>query len=431
MQKRWKCTICGQIFIGDTPPVPCPICGASEDAFVLLEETPSVDYFKDTLDRFVIIGGGAAGLEACKAIRLRNNTCTIRLIAGEGIIPYNRPALSDVLADGYSFEAIALEPFEFYRLNRIELTATAKVESIDPEACIVHLTSGQTFPYDKLLIATGANPFNPIARTDDAIPSFTLRTFTDVGKIEAAARGKRAIVVGGGILGLEAALALTELGASVTVLELSDRLLALQADAVASERIRHALDKKGVRSITGKSVKHLTATGAILTDDSALEADCAVVSIGVRSEITLGKQLGLCIGRGIQVDGFMRTSMPDVFAAGDCAEYDGRVMGLWSVASCQGQIAGAAMAGDFSAFYEPAVPATAFDVGELSMFSAGTLNGKASLTREDEQTGTYRKLYFAEGKLVGAMFVGDIQKSGQAIAMIQQGANAEDAKELL
>lgn len=428
MKKRWKCTICGQIFEGEFPPVPCPVCGAGEDAFVLLEDESEVSFRRDTQENFVIIGGGAAALEAAKAIRARNRTGRIQMIAGEGVIPYNRPALTDVLADGYSFEAIALEPFDFYARQRIEFIA-AEAQSAD--ATQVTLADGRTLPYDKLLLATGANPFNPIERSEASISCFALRGFVDCMAIEKACRNRRVIVVGGGILGLEAALALREIGAKVTVVELAGRILPLQADDAASMRIRVAMEQKGIEIITGQSVKRLTETGAFLTDERQIEADCALVSIGVRSEVPLAKALGLSVNRGITVDAHMRTDRANVFAAGDCAEFQGRVMGLWAAAVLQGRIAGAAMAGDVSAEYRQIVPATAFEAGSLSMFSAGQLVGEAQLTYEDGRSGAYRRLYFSEGKLVGVMFVGDVKSSGRALGMIEAGAKPEEAKALL
>ncbi len=431
MLKRWKCTVCGQVFVGDRPPDPCPVCGADEDAFVLLPDAVESTFRRDTLDRFVIIGGGAAGFEAAKAIRARNNTATVRLIAGEGLLPYNRPQLSDALADGLSFDNMVLEPYAFFGLNNIELITAASATTVDPSAQEVTLSDGRKLGYDKLLLATGANPFNPLPRTEDAIPCFTLRGYRDVLDIEAQCRGKRAIVVGGGILGLEAALALRERGATVCVFELGERALPLQADTRASAILTRALESQGISIRTVISVKRFIPGGAELTDGAIVDADFALASIGVRSEVSLAKAMGLDVGRGIVVDAFMRTSAPGAFAAGDCAEYQGRVAGLWAAAVAQGQIAGASMCGDQQMPYEPIVPATAFEVGGVQLFSAGTLQGKAHMTHESELTGAYRRLYFQDGKLCGAVFVGDVSGSAKVMEMIASGARPEEARRAL
>lgn len=421
MRKRWKCTVCGEVFYGERPPIPCPICGASEDAFIELPPLTESAFRKDTLDRFVIIGGGAAGINAAKAIRARNISCTISIVAGEGLLPYNRPALTDVLADGLSFDNIALDDFDYYSINKLELITDALAERIAADEKVVYLSGGRKLPYDKLLIATGANSFNPLKRDQDAIPMFTLRHYSDALSISDSCAGKRAIVVGGGILGLEAALALKELGATVTVFELSERALPLQADARASKAITQAFTRFGINIITQKSVARFTQLGAILTDETEIEADCALVSIGVRSDIALAQTAGLTTERGIVVDEFMRTSGADIFAAGDCAQYSGRVQGLWAAAVEQGQLAGAAMAGDFSACYSPIVPATSLEVGEVKLFSAGTLGSKRHITYEDAQSCTYRRLYIEGDRLTGAVFVGDTSKSAEVIARIADG----------
>lgn len=470
MQKRWKCTVCGQIFEGERPPVPCPVCGAGEDAFVPLDapenakwkclvcgqifegpkppapcpicgagadafvpvEARATAFRRDSVERFVIVGGGIAALEAAKAIRERNATGLITMICGEGVIPYNRPALSDVVGDGYSFEAIAVEDMRFYAQQNIQLVLDARAVKVDAAAREVLLSDGRRLPYDQLLLATGANAFNPVRAKEGAVPCHCLRTFADALDAIERCRGRRALVVGGGILGLEAAVALRELQAQVTVVELGERILAMQADGEASARLKVDLEALGLNIQTGKTVQELTADGALLTDGSFVAADFVLVSIGVRSEVALAKEMGLAVNRGIAVDEAMRTGVPNVYAAGDCAEYAGRVAGLWNVAAAQGKVAGAAMAGDEAA-YAPPIAATAFETAGIRFFSAGTFAGEhlTRYAREDGFTGATRRLYFKGGRLCGTVFYGDVRQSGAALTLIERGAPFADAAALL
>ena len=429
----WRCTVCGQVFEGDEPPVPCPVCGADRDAFVAESGDAGGEYRRDQLERYVIIGGGVAGLEAAKAIRQRNQLGEITMVLGEGVIPYNRPALSDVIADGYSFESIALEPYEFYEQNRIRLVSGARATGLDLPSRKAYLSDGQTLAYDKLLICTGANPFNPIASGDGLIEVYTLRTYLDAMRIVEKLRGRRVIVVGGGILGLEAAVALRELDARVTVVELGERILPLQADARGAAMLRPALEKQGIEIITGASVASLLSDGAVLTDGRELRADAVLCSIGVRSETALAREAGLKVERGVVVDESMRASYKDVFAAGDCAQFAGRTGGLWLICSEQGRVAGAAMAGDPEAVYHPGVPSTAFENRGVRLFSAGALGAEDSqrLIYEDARGKVYRCMYFKNGALTGVIFINDTRFSAQAIGLIARGASVAECAGLV
>lgn len=428
---QWKCAVCGQVFDGEQPPVPCPVCGAGEEAFepVVRQEQA---FRRDSLERFVVVGGGVAGLEAVKAIRRCNHTAKITLVCGEGMIPYNRPALSDVVGDGYSFEAIALEEYGYYQKNDIQLVCDGRVESVDAQERVVRLSGGRTLGYDRLLLATGANPFNPIKAAPEGVPVVALRSYWDAMEIVEKAPGKRVIVVGGGILGLEAAVALRERGCQVTVVELGETILSIQADAEVSGRLKGDLEKLGIGILTGRSVQEVTAGGAALTDGSFLPAELVLVSIGVRSEVTLARQLGLAVNRGIVVDEHMQTSQPDIYAAGDCAEFQGRVAGLWPAASAQGQVAGANMAGDDQA-YAPMAPATAFEARGISLFAAGSVGGGklTTVVWSDERTGGYLKLAFRDKRLVGVLSYARPVHSGRAVALVERGAELKEAVSLL
>ncbi len=429
---KWKCSVCKQVFEGDEPPVPCPVCGAGTDAFSEVDEG-SQSYRKDTDESFVIIGGGIAGLEAAKAIRERNATASITIVSDEQVLPYNRPGLSDMIADGCSIQALQIEDERFYSGEKIAVRCGIKAERIDPQTKTVFLSNGETIAYDKLLLATGARAFNPVPGIDGGVCCQTLRSYEDAQSILRHCHGKRVVVVGGGILGIEAALALWEQQATVTIVEMSDRIMSIQADAEVSERIRKELEERGIRAFTGNTVQALKPDGVLLGSGQQIEADFVLVSAGVRSNLDLAKALGLSINRGILVDQAMHTSMADIYAAGDCAEANGRVEGLWGASSLQGQVAGAQMAGDVDRLYKSMVPATAFESGDVKMFSAGVVNDSSLdvVLSQSASGDVYKKLLFKSGKLVGVLLYGDTHGSGRALSLIEQGAGMEQAAQLL
>lgn len=433
MKYKWKCTICNYVYEGETPPDICPICGAPASAFVRVTET-AFAFSKDTAEAFVIVGGGAAAFEAAAAIRKRNKTAIITMICGEGVLPYNRPGLSDLIGEGLLFDDILLQGKAFYDENKIELMIGSKAASVDRAAKTVLLEDGRAVPYDKLLIATGANSFNPVPSGKDAVPLFTLRRYADALAImHAAKKGSRAVIVGGGILGVEAAIALNMRGVAVTVLEQSDRILKNNADSAAAAVIHDYLAGLGIGVITNASVDSCTQTGVSLKDGSVLEAYFVIVSAGVRPETTLAREAGLAVGRGIVVNASLQTADPYVYAAGDCAEVDGKVYGLWSSSVSQGAAAGASMAGE-PLSYVPVIPATALELPGLSLFSAGNVNldGAHTVTSAGGPENIYKKLVFdASGRLCGVVLVGDVGLSAAAMSLIEKGAFKKEALSLL
>ncbi len=362
----------------------------------------------DSNEQYVIIGGGIASLSAARAIRSRDKTGAITMVCGENHPPYSRPSLPGVMADGLSFESLLLEGDLWYAENRVALLLGKRVLSIDAGARSLALDDGAVLPYTKLLLATGSQPFNPVKSAPGAIPVLSLRSYEDAAALGADCAGKRVVVVGGGILGLEAACALHARGAHVTVVELGPRLLSIQADAAVSAMIESKLYEMGMTVITGKSVDSATPAGALLSDGAAMAADVVLASLGVRSDVSLALAIGLDLSRGIVVDAHMRTSHPDIWAAGDCAEFSGRVLAIAGAASAMGLAAGASMAGDDTAPYAPFLPSTFFELPGLSMFSAGNVDEKTaeSAVYTNTATGVYRRLFYEQSHLSGVLFVG-------------------------
>lgn len=427
--KRWRCTICNQVFEGEQPPAPCPVCGADADAFELapetvLEEPPA----EPSAQRYLLVGGGVAALEAAKAIRKQDPTGQITMVCGENTIPYSRPGLSDLVAGTNGFTDLLLKPMDWYAENNIRLLCGVTVAGIDHTSRTARLSDGQTVGYSRLLLATGASAFNPVQAQPGGPSVQVLRTVSDAYAALQLA-GASVLVVGGGILGVEAALALHAQGCRVTLCELSDRLLALQADAEASRRIRAALEETGIRVFCGTTVQ-AASRPVLLQNGERVEADAVLVSIGIRSETTLAKQLGLACERGIVVDELMRTSLPDVYAAGDCAQFGGRVAGLYPAASMMGMTAGANMAGK-AAVYRPLPPATALDEQGIRMVSVGVLPAVPFAAFTSADGSEYRAVYAENGRVTGVLLWGRVNQSVAAAKAVREGADPQKVCELL
>lgn len=426
--QRWKCTVCGKIFEGEEPPVPCPVCKAGREAFQKIEEKAA--YQNNTDNFYVIVGGGIAGVEAAKALRQRDATASITLVSAEAHYPYNRPTLSNVMAKGLSCDEIMLEQPNFYTEHKICLMTGIMAEEIDVPGKRVLLSGGQALPYTKLLLDTGANSFNPIQYGPGTVPVRVLRSFEDAAALTQLAKGKKVVLVGGGILGLEAAMALKELSCSITVVEYAPRILSLQADEEVSARLQKVLEQQGIRVITGASVTAADASGAVLSDGTHLSANLVLASMGVRSETGLAKAAGLQIGRGIVVDQYMRTSQQDIWAAGDCAELEGRVQATATAAAAMGQAAGAAMAGDQAQPYRPVTQATAFHCPGFALFSVGSVAGQETAMYKNETTGAYRRLFLDKGRLIGALFEG-ANPGARAVQAVESNLPLAEALPLL
>ena len=436
MGNSWKCKLCGWVFTGEEAPETCPICGAKKQDFILENHINTLPFQQNTDETFIVLGGGIAGLEAVKAVRERNKTAHIKLVCKEETLPYNRPALSDVLARGYDFKNILLENLSFYEQNNIETICGLCARMIDTETNEVILSDGSMHKYDKLCIAIGAVPFNMVRPRDGAIPVFVLRTIDDALKImdqvhSSENKDKHVVISGGGILGLEAAVALVELGVRVTVLERSTRILPNQTDEKTSIRLRTALEAYGVKILTEQTISMVYDEGVILSKGSYIRADFVLSSTGSRSETLIAEEAKLDVNMGILVNEHMQSSNPRIYAAGDCAEFQKKVAGQWAAAALQGQIAGAAMAGDESKCYLPPVPFTVFEVGNFSLFSAGAINGRGLKAVSSAENDTYRCLTFRDDRLAGAIFYGGKYNSGRIITAIENQIDIESALPLL
>ena len=379
----------------------------------------------DPNKRYIIIGGGIAGVSAAEAIHAEQPESDITLISEEPNLPYFRMSLTRYLAGEVEREKLELHNQQWYLQNHITILVNTHVDSIDAQNKQVSLANGQQLSYDKLILASGAHPNVPPFPGRELKGAQTLRTLEDADLVMEVARKKAKIVcIGGGLLGLEVAGAVARQGAQVTVLEGLNWLLPRQLDADASAILKDIIEKLGIRVIVPAVTKALHGEGKVesveLGDGQILPADLVLISTGVSANLELAKSAGLAVNRGVLVDNHMVTSNPDILAAGDLTEFQGRVYGLWVPAKKQGKIAGQNAVGKAANFLgDP--PSTRLKVLGVDVFSVGQFSPCQEGDRllAECKDGGYRSFLFREGKMIGSILLGDAGIANNVKAAIE------------
>jgi ferredoxin-nitrate reductase len=375
--------------------------------------------------RLVVVGRGMAGLEVVQeALRRRPATeWEITMLGEEPGPAYNRILLSKLLARTCGAAELELRPASWYEAHGIALAGPAAVLELGSRT--VHGADGVAHEYDALVLATGSRPFVPPIAGADQPHVFGFRTRADVDALGARARaGVHAVVVGGGLLGLEAAAGLRARGAHVTVVEFAPLLMPQQLDPGSSELLARSLQSQGIEIRVGRSAASIDAESVTLNDGERLPAELVVIAAGVRAETSLAKAAGLDVARGIVVDAEMRTSAPSVWAVGECAEHAGVVQGLWAPVAEQARVAGASVAGDAAAFHG-ATPATTLKVAGVELFAGGSAraaDGHDEVVFLNTRRKTYRKLVLHGQRLTGAVLVGDASQARALSELLRSGA---------
>ena len=368
----------------------------------------------------IIVGAGPAGVRCASALARAGRAVT--LLGEEPGQPYDRVALSRLLAcemSGAELET-ALPP------GVTHLSGTA-VMAIDRAACRVRLADGRVLPYGTLVLATGAAPVRLALPGAGLAGVLAYRTRADVeAMIAGAAPGVPAVVIGGGLLGLEAAAGLAARGMAVTVLHAVDRLMERQLDHAAAARLATHLAGKGIALVTEARCVALEGDGAVqgvrLADGRLIPARIAVMAIGIRPRTELARAAGLPVGRGITVDAAMRTSDPAILAIGECAEYAGQCIGLVAPALIQAEIAAKTALGQ-PAHYQPSVDSAALKVAGAPVWSAGEVEqGDCQPVVLDDPAGPYRRLLLRGDTLVGALLYGDVADAAWYMRLIRDAA---------
>jgi nitrite reductase (NADH) large subunit len=386
--------------------------------------------------RLVLVGNGMAGVRALEEILTRApHTFAITVFGAEPHGNYNRIMLSPVLAGEKTFEAITTHARSWYDENGIELIAGEPVVTVDREAKTVTGAHGTTRAYDQLILATGSNPVI-IPLPGHKLPGVIgFRDIADVETMIAASKsGKHAVVIGGGLLGLEAANGLTRNGMDTTVLHIMPTLMERQLDPVSAGLLKADLGSRGIEVITEANTKAILGEdrveGVILADGTQLQADIVVMAAGIRPNIALAKEAGLACGRGIQIDDGMTTSDPAIFAVGECVEHRGALFGLVAPLYDMAKILADRVTKTAETDYLPAVTGTRLKVTGIDMFSAGDFTGDENtddIVFRDAARGVHKKLVIRDDKLIGAVLYGEARDSAWYFDMIR---NATDVSEL-
>jgi nitrite reductase (NADH) large subunit len=391
-------------------------------------------------ERLVVIGNGMAGCRAVEEILERDSArYAITIFGAEPRVNYNRIMLSPVLAGEKSFDEIVINDIAWYADNAIELISGDPVAQIDRRTQTVIARSGRVQPYDKLLIATGSDPFIIPVPGKDLPGVVTFRDLDDVDKMLAAAKqGGSAVVIGGGLLGLEAAHGLSLRGMQVTVIHLMPTLMERQLDEAGGYLLKSELERRGQTIITGGDTAEIIATaghvsGVRLKDGQEFAADIVVMAVGIKPSTTLAKEAGLDVERGILVDDHMVTSDPAVFAVGECVQHRGACYGLvaplWDMCRALADHATGSPTG-----YEGSVTSTKLKVSGIDLFSAGDFSGgegTEDIVMRDAARGIYKRVIVRENRLVGAVLYGDTADGNWYFDLLKQGAEVSEIREAL
>ena len=367
--------------------------------------------------KLVVVGNGMAGVRAVEETLERGRDAfDIVVIGAEPHVNYNRILLSSVLAGEKDFAEIVTHPRAWYEENGIELIVDDPATALDAAGKIVITRSGQRIEYDKLLLATGSKPVAPPIPGLDLPGVCTFRSIQDVETmVEAASRQRRAVVIGGGLLGLEAAWGLKRRGMSVALVHLMPTLMERQLDETAGGLLRRDLDSRGIAFFTNGQTEEIYGEGRVqgvrLADGRDIPADLVVVAIGIRPNIDLARAGGIEVNRGVVVQDDMRTSDPDIYAVGECVEHRGQTFGLvaplWDMAKiCAERLNGAA-----EAVYRSQSLATKLKITGIDVYSAGDFSvdeDSEEITFRDAARGIYKKLVLRENRLQGVVLYGDV-----------------------
>jgi len=374
-------------------------------------------------ERLVVIGGGMASVAVLEAAFAHRPSASWRttILAGEPDPPYDRVRISQLVGPDPRVDVV-LRPPEWYAAHDIDLRLSTWVRTIDVDSREVVLRSGERVPYDKAVICTGSQPAMPPIPGLDLGGVIPFRTRADAARLNAEVRpGAMVTVIGGGLLGLEAAVGMAAHGASVTIVHLGDRLMERQLDRGAARLLERRIRERGIQLLLGQRTERLVGgarvSGVRFADGDELATDLVVMATGIRPEIGVALKAGLdCVG-GIVVDDELRTSAPGVWAVGECAEHRGVVYGLWAPIAAQSRVAGATLAGRPAA-YQGSSLATTLKVAGIDLFACGRPWADTDddeideLMSIDTRRGIYRRAALRDGRLEGAVLLGDLELSG-------------------
>ncbi len=381
------------------------------------------------MKQLVVVGNGMAGVACVEQILKHQHDYEITIFGDETHVNYNRILLSSVLAGEKSSDEIVLNDFAWYQSNHIRARLGIRVVDIDGERNAVIDENGAVTEFDKLILATGSSAFMPPIAGSDKRNVYVFRTLDDTrALLERSRPGLKAVVIGGGLLGLEAAHGLQVQGCDVTVVHLMDRLMERQLDSVGGQYLKHKIEQLGVRVLLGKQTKAMLGNGKVeglcFAGGEEIGADLVVIAAGIRPNAELGRKAGLEVRRGIVVNDYMETSHADIYAVGECTEHRGETFGLVAPLMEQGKVLASAIAGARNIIFSPTAPAAKLKIMGVDVFSAGDTNdaepGLEIVRYEDPALGVYKKLLLKDGRLWGVVLVGDASDDRQYLRWLNE-----------
>lgn len=383
------------------------------------------------MSKYVIIGNSAAAIGTVEGIRSVDPDGEITLISDEAHHTYSRPLISYLLLGKTDEKRMLYRDKDFYKKNKVTPVLGKKVTKIDPKQKKVFLEDGAELSYEKLMNATGSKPFVPPTEGLDTVKnSFTFMTLDSAKEIRKKLKpDSRVLIIGAGLIGLKAAEAVEGAVKELTVIDLADRILPSILDLDAGKIMQKHIEDKGTKIILGTSVERFAGNTATLKNGTEISFDLLITAVGVRPNTELIRDAGGKVEKGIKTDKTQRTSLPDIYAAGDCTEsYDlssetERILALLPNAYMQGEAAGKNMAGG-EALYEKAIPMNAIGFYGLHIITAGSYDGDSDFIEKSGEN--YKRLVFREGKLVGFILMGDeIKRAGIYTSLIREQVSVD------
>lgn len=421
-----KCLVCGEIF--DSSIETCPVCGVGKENFVPVD-VEETSFRNDTQNFYVILGNGAAGLSAAKAIRERDQTGSVIMISNEPFATYNRPMLTKSMVAELKPEELLVEPLSWYEENRVYLLLNKEVSEIHTGDREVALSDGTKLKYTKLIYALGSECFIPPIPGKDKPEVVAIRRMTDIEKLEKMMdKVQNVVVIGGGVLGLEAAWEFKKARKNVVVLEAAPQIMGRQLDEGASQMLTAVSEGCGIAIHAGVQIAAIEGESSVqavkLADGREFPAELVVVSAGVRANTGAASEAGLEVNRGVVVAADMCTSDEAVYACGDCAEFEGVNYAIWPQALEQGRVAGANAAGD-TLTYAAVSAGLTFNGMNTSLYAIGD-NGKnpnliyRTVEFKDMGRKQYEKYYFLNNRLCGVILIGDTSKMASVTEAVEK-----------
>ena len=390
--------------------------------------------------RLVLVGNGMAGVRCLEEIlKLDPSGFEITIFGSEPHVNYNRILLSSILQGGTSFGDITLHDREWYETHHIHLYTGETVVEIDKHLQVVKTDQDRIVAYDQLIIATGSVPFSLPIPGADKQGVVTFRTIEDCQKmIEISKNSKKAVVIGGGVLGLEAAKGLLNLGMTVYVVHIGSYLMERQLDETAARMLQKELESQGMKFLLEKESQEILGGIAVesirFKDGTEVEADLVVMAAGVRPNVQLAKKTGIETNRAIIVNDYMETSVPNIYSVGECVEHRGMVYGLVQPLFEQGKALAKRICGREGQGYEGSVLSTQLKISGVDLFTVGIIHDKDSSTQSikiyDEVERVYKKIVFQDHKIIGAVLYGDTKERTKLLDMILKQKDVSDLEKV-